>query len=426
MRTFRAGLSNSNHECNRLYFKQENIFSYFEGLAQKNELPAFEDLEAAGKILYRSYNSMRAQEKVMQGCGLTSSSVPFGSIWVADPTLTKANADNGSKTKKKTNQTTKPFHGDQVLAKSIAFMRDTILAREFTLATTQGDPGRIWEVVKFMLFTFAGSSHSKYTQYLLEMITDLELECSPQLQVALLRTTLVNLRGIEGRWSAGDFIQEYFNRMLEAVVQRKGVDYGDLFLRDTWSRNIHHIGRLKLESLEGAGLKAKPAAHTGAAKKAEIKILLQVYKNAELHKFRRGRIMDSEPFVDDFQRGILKLRGGKLQRWVRKTTRARGLSEKKSPALDYNVDQEDSHLDNSEAESETEAEAEELRSRPEVTRQPLRFTSFIDGQLVVHGIDDDVLTETLEDLQVETHDNVSESEDEDGGKDEEIIMTVPH
>ncbi len=365
----------------------------------------------------------------MQGCGLTASSIPFGSIWVADPTFTEAITDNGKKTKKKTNQTTIPFRGDQVLAKSIAFMRDTMLAREFTLATTQGDPGRIWEVVKSMLFTFAGSSHSKYTQYLLEMITDLEFECSPELRVALLRTTLVNLRGIEGRWSAGDFIQEYFNQMLEAVVQRKGVDYGDHFLRDTWSRNIHHIGRLKLEWLEGAGLKAKAATHTGAAKKAEIKILLQVYKNAELHNFRGGRMMDSEPFVDDFQKGVLKLRGGKLQQWVRKTTRARQLrqelSEKISAPLDHNLDRDDSHLDNSD-DAESEMEAEELNSRPDVTRQALRFTSFIDGQLVVHEIDDDGLAQNLEDLQVGTHDNVSESEDEDGGMDEEIITTVPH
>ena len=147
----------------------------------------------------------------MQGCGLATSSIPPGSAWIPDANLATANTNHEKKTKKKTNETTTPFQGDQVLAKSITYMHDTMLAHEFTLATTQGDPERIWEVVKFMLFTFAGSTHSKYTQYLLEMITDLEFECSTKLRMALLRTTLVNLRGIEGRWSAGDFIQEYFN-----------------------------------------------------------------------------------------------------------------------------------------------------------------------------------------------------------------------
>jgi hypothetical protein len=98
-----------------------------------------------------------------------------------------------------------------VLAKSIAFMRETMHAHEMTLATAQGDPGRIWEKIKVMLFTFVGSTHSKYTQYLLEMITNLKFECSSALQMTLLRTTLANLRGYKGQWMAGDFIQEYFN-----------------------------------------------------------------------------------------------------------------------------------------------------------------------------------------------------------------------
>ena len=43
-----------------------------------------------------------------------------------------------------------------------------------------------------MLFTFAGSSHSKYTNYLLEMVCSLKLESSPELRDAILRSTVVN------------------------------------------------------------------------------------------------------------------------------------------------------------------------------------------------------------------------------------------
>ncbi|KAH9943828.1 hypothetical protein B0H21DRAFT_864932 [Amylocystis lapponica] len=50
----------------------------------------------------------------------------------------------------------------------------------------EGDVGRMYEVLKVMLFTFAGSSHSKYTSYLLETICSLELESSPELRETIL------------------------------------------------------------------------------------------------------------------------------------------------------------------------------------------------------------------------------------------------
>ena len=255
-----------------------------------------------------------------------SSFVPRGNqqknpVPPTNPFLTSTQkSKSGTQPKKAT-----AFLGDQVLARSIAFMRETMLARETTLAIAEGDVGRVWEVIKIMVFSFAGSTHSKYTNYLLETITDLELECDGELQKALLATTLVNLSGKEGRWSARDFIQEYFNRLLEAVVQRKGVEYGDKFIRNVWSRNIHHIARLKLAWLDSVGLQRHSAQHTGAKQEAEVRILLDHYKDTSLHSLHVGRIYDTEPFVDDYQRGIQQLRGGKLKKWVYKTTRSRGL-----------------------------------------------------------------------------------------------------
>lgn len=68
-----------------------------------------------------------------------------------------------------------------------------------------------------MLFLFAGSTHTNYTNYLLETLCNLELECSRELREATLRGLLINLSGRPGGFSAGDVIQEYFNRLLEAV-----------------------------------------------------------------------------------------------------------------------------------------------------------------------------------------------------------------
>ena len=156
----------------------------------------------------------------------TGTGIPLGTAWM-EPQLTPP-VSHGPRMKRE--EPLPIFKGDQVLARSIAFMRDTMISREAALASAEGDPGRLYEAIKVMLFTFAGSSHSNYTGYLLEMIVKLELESSPELKQALLRLSLVNLTGKEGHFSAGDFIQEYFNRLLEAVVQKKGVEYGDHFV----------------------------------------------------------------------------------------------------------------------------------------------------------------------------------------------------
>ncbi len=138
-------------------------------------------------------------------------------------------------------------------------MRETMHAREMTLATAQGDPG-LWEMIKVMLFTFAGSTHSKYTQYLLEMTTD--LECSPALRMTLLRTTLANLKGYDGwqvilfRNTSTDRSKLWYSERVWSMVTNSSV----------------HVGCLKLEWLEGVGLRERSVMHTGAAKKGGYQI----------------------------------------------------------------------------------------------------------------------------------------------------------
>jgi len=81
-----------------------------------------------------------------------------------------------------------------------------------------------------MLFSFAGSSHSKYTTYLLEFLTNFELESSRELCETTLNAMLGNLSSMDGAFAEGDIIQEFFNRLLEAILEWKGVDFGDMFI----------------------------------------------------------------------------------------------------------------------------------------------------------------------------------------------------
>jgi len=96
-----------------------------------------------------------------------------------------------------------------------------------------------------MLFMFAGSAHTKYATYLLEFITNFELESSKELQETVLNAMVVNLSGKEGGFAAGDIIQEFFNRLLEAIIQCKGAQFGEPFVHNVISQNLHHMGHVK-------------------------------------------------------------------------------------------------------------------------------------------------------------------------------------
>jgi hypothetical protein len=160
--------------------------------------------------------------------------------------------------------------------------------------------------LKVLLFTVTGSSHTKYSSYLLEMICRLELESSQALCETTLRTTLVNLTGHAGSFTGADLMQEYFNRLLEAIVEKKGVEYGDTFIREVVSWNLHHFARIKLDLHIGVGLSPRSGRHSVPHLNPEIKVLLETYKSSELHLHRSGRVyVDADK--DQFQAGIDKL-----------------------------------------------------------------------------------------------------------------------
>ncbi|KAH7920579.1 hypothetical protein BV22DRAFT_996910, partial [Leucogyrophana mollusca] len=295
-------------DCWRIHFGTNDIFQYFTDLATRNALPDLEEFEEIARKLHRAYSSTRAIHRALADVTLDSDwakTVPQGTAWTGTQaghsTGDTTPVNDGAATKKPRHakqqgepSSMEPFRGDLVLAKEIAYLRDTILSREGALATAEGDVGRVYEAMKIMLFTFAGSSHTKYVNYLLEQITSLELESSPELRDATLRSMLVNLTGQPGSFCALDFMQEYFNRLLEAVVQRKGMEYGAPYIRTVISRNLHHFGRIKKEFREGVGLAVRSGRHTAPHTRPEVKVLLQVYQQSELHYRRTGRIIGDQ------------------------------------------------------------------------------------------------------------------------------------
>lgn len=79
--------------------------------------------------------------------------VPLGSSWTQPSSPSASSA------------TMEPFHGDRMLAQSIALIRDTIVLREFVLATCEGDVGRVYEAMKVSHIFSLLLGSSELTQY---------------------------------------------------------------------------------------------------------------------------------------------------------------------------------------------------------------------------------------------------------------------
>lgn len=109
----------------------------------------------------------------------------------------------------------------------------------------------------------------------------------------------MNLSGRDRAFTPADVMQEFFNRLLEEVVDKKGVEYGDTFIRDVISRNLHHFARIKMDLREGVELSKRSGRHSVLHVNSEIRTLLQVYKDCELHYRRPGRVYEDTD-KDDF------------------------------------------------------------------------------------------------------------------------------
>ncbi|KAK7059388.1 hypothetical protein R3P38DRAFT_2496066 [Favolaschia claudopus] len=400
----------------RLSFKTSDIFAYFEGLEKTKSLPDIESLLPIARKLYRAYGTARGRDhaRAIHDTGNTSEwaqIVPLGSPWVA-----REIEHSSLETEK---PVPKPCLGDFVLAQNIDFIRDAPNSRKLTTAIARGDIGRLYECIKasYMLFTFGGSTHTNYLNYLLETIMNLELECSPGLKLALLRGLIWNLSGLPNHCEEGDYIVEFFNRLLEDVVQHKSAQFDDIFIRDIVSRNLRHIAQLKVAWRTGVGMEKKAHKHTDPTTKPEILTLLKIYSDTELHSRRPTRQVDDRD-TDDFNRGLKKLRDGTLESFIKKTTQHRQTFTTPTPKPSEQKSSSDSDSDDSDADcsaSESETDPDSGTSLDQQTSfYATRGSTFIhEGELVfderdmMMGPEDDEFQEEDGDLSADSEEDVN-------------------
>ncbi|KAJ6576224.1 hypothetical protein B0H10DRAFT_2235678 [Mycena sp. CBHHK59/15] len=177
-------------DCWRVYFKCDDIHAYFKSLSDSKQLPSFEALEEIARQLFDTYTSTVAETEAAydarDGSSAWAEKVPLGTPWIPIPTdkTSAVPSKRKQKRKSKKSNTQRPesshshstltatlpvFYGDNVLSASASFMRDASISRKAAAAVAEGAVGRLWETLKVMLVTFAGSGHSRYMGYLLEM-----------------------------------------------------------------------------------------------------------------------------------------------------------------------------------------------------------------------------------------------------------------
>ncbi|KAJ7479714.1 hypothetical protein FB451DRAFT_1031421, partial [Mycena latifolia] len=145
-----------------------------------------------------------------------------------------------------------------------------------------------------LIFTFASTFNQNYMGYMLDPYAPLEHECPPEPKEALLNNWMINLAGEVGRWIEGDLMQEHYNSRA----------------------NLRNFLRMK-EDIESAfELKRRSKSHTSPHLLAEIRILLRLYKEEQLHFFRSGRSM-SHTTVNRVDHGYWRLDEGKMDQYAR-------------------------------------------------------------------------------------------------------------
>ncbi|KAG6835289.1 hypothetical protein H0H93_003080 [Arthromyces matolae] len=312
------------------YLRTDNLQQYFDAQKEANTLSSFEALLASARVLVRRYGTTTAFQRAHNPEVGDPYAVPEGTPWTRPPVVDGQAAtqppyrsplenDNIDQLSDLSDPEESALDGDITLANSILFIRNAIWWREMCRAVARGDTGRIWEILKIWIFTFAGSGNPYYSQYLMELYCNFKWEFPPNLRAAILMNWVVNLHGKPGVFIEMDLMQEHFNFWLEEMAQHKGKEFDEPFYRKVLSMNVHHFLRLK-DEMEGAvSLKGRTKKHGEPHLKVELNALMKAFKNAEVHRHRSGR---NEGFcaVDDFGKGITVLRKDKLKSFIERTT----------------------------------------------------------------------------------------------------------
>lgn len=144
-------------------------------------------------------------------------------------------------------------------------------------------------------------------------------EASDDLRDGILNNWLVNITGELGKWIEADLLQEHYNRWLEDMVKKRGGDFDDNFYRHTLSPNVDHFLRIKEEIENAFTLRSRGKTHTSPHLRDELRVLLALYKEENMHLFCTGRSL-GHAATNQFNKGYTRLDTSKLDDFITSST----------------------------------------------------------------------------------------------------------
>ncbi|EEB88759.1 hypothetical protein MPER_13229 [Moniliophthora perniciosa FA553] len=320
----------------RNQFGAADLFGHFTSLSERGTLPTFEDLYAKAKSLHQTYGSTAAYIRLMNGS--TSGYQRAVKEWIP-PKQDKSSEVLGSSKKQKaaSAMAAQPSQIDGSLARSTRLINDALMSRLIINAVSRGDVGGVWECFKMMAITFAGSTHTKYTAYTLEMICNFLYEVGPNIQKIFFENWLVSPSG--HGFMAGDLLQEQLQDELYEHVNSKDTGFDEDYLRKVIAPNVYRFQRVKKDIHASLGLARRSGHHITPSKLADVRKLMSRYQLEEAHLLQPGRQYKEAALdrVDDYGRGIRSLQDGRLKRWVDDTCWVRGLNQASRQTEDLQI-----------------------------------------------------------------------------------------
>ncbi|KAG5634356.1 hypothetical protein H0H81_002264 [Sphagnurus paluster] len=321
--------------CWENYFEtDDDLEAFFAQKKQANALPEFHELLDIAKKLARRHATTKAFRAAHNPNDKNPDPVPNGSPWLPPTQPLAVPQENWAENiapirvmdDQKSNALPDMFEnsqtrtsplGDVTLANTTLFIRDAIWWHEMCRAVAEGDTGRVWEILKIWIFTFAGSGNPYYSQYLLELFCNFKWEFDDATKQSIMSNWLVCLHEL-GEYIEMDLMQERHNHFFEKHAQHIGKEFNDPFFRTILGMNVHHFTHLKDEMEEAVSLKCRTKNHSAADLLNEIKALLKLLREKEVNRFRAGR---NEGFTadDNFEKGY-KIIIEKIKRFLERTT----------------------------------------------------------------------------------------------------------
>ncbi|KEP49079.1 hypothetical protein V565_108710 [Rhizoctonia solani 123E] len=209
--------------------------------------------------------------------------------------------------------------GDTALCNTILLIRDCFWYLEFATSVTEGDIGRVFDIIKVLRFSFWGGGASNYGNELLEMACNYFYEFPEDLQAAILDNYLVNTSGLPNHWHELDLLQEHYNLWIKRVFNKKNSVFDSNFLRLSVSVNVAGFGRLRDKLFHMIGLSRVTTGRSLPDYQSDINVLATHYRQNGLFKFERGR---SQAFTanDIFAAGYDKLKTSALSKFLDRTS----------------------------------------------------------------------------------------------------------